>query len=203
MAQYSGIKFGKIPSHARHICVDMQRMFSEDTPWKVNWFPKVIDTIEELIKFNPENTIFTRFIPIRNSKYATGAWKRYYQHWADMTSDKIDPDLLDIVPRLKTYIPPSQVLNKFVYSPWSSGFLHEYLQTHNVDTLIISGGETDICVLATILGAIDLGYRVILAADALCSSHDNTHDSIIELCCCRFSQQIEISDTDEILSQWQ
>jgi hypothetical protein len=30
------------------------------------------------------------------------------------------------------------------------------------NTLVITGGETDVCVMATMLGAIDWGFRVIL-----------------------------------------
>jgi nicotinamidase-related amidase len=31
----------------------------------------------------------------------------------------------------------------------------------DIDTLVIIGGETDECVLAAVLGAIDFGYRVV------------------------------------------
>jgi nicotinamidase-related amidase len=41
---------------------------------------------------------------------------------------------------------------------------------HRAETLIISGGETDVCVLSTVLSAVDLGYRIILVEGALCSS---------------------------------
>ena len=32
----------------------------------------------------------------------------------------------------------------------------------HVNTLIVSGGETDVCVLSTVLSAIDLGLRIVL-----------------------------------------
>jgi spore maturation protein CgeB len=41
---------------------------------------------------------------------------------------------------------------------------------------VISGGETDVCVLAAVMDAVDAGYRVVLAADALCSVSDESHD---------------------------
>jgi nicotinamidase-related amidase len=53
------------------------------------------------------------------------------------------------------------------------------LQRHGV--LIVNGGETDVCVLATVLGAIDRGYRVVVASDAICSSADETHDASLRL----------------------
>ena len=43
------------------------------------------------------------------------------------------------------------------------------LDGSEVDTLVVTGGETDICVLATVLGAVDRGFRVVLVSDAICS----------------------------------
>lgn len=53
-----------------------------------------------------------------------------------------------------------------------------------------------------VLAAIDQGYRVIVALDALCSSSDETHDALMKLYSDRFGQQIEMADTETILSQW-
>ena len=67
---------------------------------------------------------------------------------------------------------------------------------------MISGGETDVCVLAAVMDAVDAGYRVILAADALCSVSDESHDAMLRHFGSRFSQQIEIASTEEILAGW-
>ena len=69
--------------------------------------------------------------------------------------------------------------------------------------LIVSGSETDVCVLATVLGAVDIGYRVIVVRDALCSSSDEGHDMLMRLYHTRFSEQIETADAEAILSRWQ
>ncbi len=44
---------------------------------------------------------------------------------------------------------------------------------------MVSGSETDVCVLATVLDAVDLGYRVIVVRDAVCSSSDEGHDMLM------------------------
>jgi nicotinamidase-related amidase len=54
---------------------------------------------------------------------------------------------------------------------------------------------------APILGAVDRGYRVILAKDAVCSSSDVTHNAILNLCSKRY-QQVEVLEADEILDRW-
>lgn len=56
------------------------------------------------------------------------------------------------------------------------------------------------CVLATVLGAIDLGYKVIIITDALCSAMDETHDAVLKLYRKRFSQQIESMSADELVA---
>jgi hypothetical protein len=43
--------------------------------------------------------------------------------------------------------------------------------------------------LATVLGVVDLGYRVALATGLVCSSSDETHDAGLRWCERRFSEQ--------------
>ena len=76
------------------------------------------------------------------------------------------------------------------------------LRDAGVDALVITGGETDVCVLATMLGAIDWGFRVILVTDALCSSADETHDAMINVYLNRFGEQVETVTTDTLLDSW-
>ncbi|SFF14308.1 cysteine hydrolase family protein [Nitrosomonas sp. Nm166] len=186
-----------------HICVDMQKILAEPTEWSTPWAYKILPQIIALTEFDPEKTIFTRFIPVLQNDKAMGMWKKYYERWECMTLEKINPSLIDLIPDLSKFVPPAVVVDKHVYGPWVETFLHQYLQKRGVNTLVISGGETDICVLATVLGAIDFGYRVILATDAVCSSQDDSHDSIMNIYKSRFSIQLEVHDTEKILLHWE
>ena len=78
----------------------------------------------------------------------------------------------------------------------------QLLRERHTDALIITGAETDVCVLAAVLGAIDFGYRVVLVTDAICSSSNETHDAMLTLYQQRFAQQIETADTETILRHW-
>jgi nicotinamidase-related amidase len=69
--------------------------------------------------------------------------------------------------------------------------------------LIVTGSETDICVLATVLGAVDLGYRVILVRDAVCSSSDEGHDALMKLYHQRYNEQIEVADAATVIDRWE
>jgi nicotinamidase-related amidase len=80
-------------------------------------------------------------------------------------------------------------------------FLLQHLRARQADGLIVTGSETDVWVLATIMDAVDLG-RVILVRDGVCSSSDEGHDALLELYHRRFSIQIETADAESILSRW-
>jgi nicotinamidase-related amidase len=88
------------------------------------------------------------------------------------------------------------------YSAFSNPQLRPWLARRGIETLIVAGGETDVCVLATVMSAIDMGYRVLLASDALCSVDDNTHDALMLLYNRRYSEQVRTATTAEILSAW-
>lgn len=197
-----GLLHGPLGSRCVHLCVDMQRLFGPEGPWHVPWMESVLPAIDEVCSRHAEHTIFTRFIPADNPDSARGAWSRYYRRWHEVTLSRLDPRLVDLSPALARHAPPARVVDKRVYSPWTEGILDSLLVPSPVDTLVITGGETDMCVLATVLGAVDRGYRVIVAADAVCSSKDETHDSILRFFGTRFSEQIEIATIDEILTAW-
>lgn len=178
-----------------HLCVDMQRMFAEDTAWHVPWMARVSNEIVELAERFPKRTIFTRFITPERAADMPGMWKFYYEKWEEMTRSVLPVDLLDIVPELAHVIPPARIFDKMTYSPWTSGELNRVLSRDDVDTIVVTGGETDMCVLATAIGGIEFGYKVILLKDAVCSGEDRTHDAALELLGKRYSVQVEIKDT--------
>lgn len=197
-----GLRFGPLGDGAVHFCVDMQQMFDAGTPWATGWLRNVLPQVVRLCEAHPERTIFTRFIPAASVDKAPGTWRRYYAKWDRMTLQNIDPQLLELLPELATFVPPAATLDKRTYSPWTRTELLPSLLSRKVDTIVVSGGETDICVLATVLGAIDAGFRVIVGVDALCSSVNETHDAIIEFFHERLREQIEAAEVAEIVEAW-
>lgn len=76
------------------------------------------------------------------------------------------------------------------------------LKCDGVTALIVTGSETDVCVLATVMAAIDHGFRIVLPTDALCSAEDSTHDALLQFYRRRFSHQIEATTTVDVLDRW-
>jgi len=202
MPKNDELRYGAPGETAVHLCVDMQRMFAEGTDWKMPWLERVLPNILSITSTHPEKTIFSRFIPARKPGQGVGMWRHYYERWGSMTIDQLGSEMIGLVPDLAKYVPPARTFDKHVYSPWTGTDLHRQLRNAGIDTVIITGGETDVCVLATMLGAIDWGFRVILVTDALCSSADETHDAMMNVYLNRFGEQAETVKTQTLLDSW-
>ena len=151
-----------------HICVDMQRIFYAEGPWPTPWTERVMPIGTALVERHPERTVFTRFIPPERPDYMPGMWQWYYTRWRIATRECLDPELLELMPQLSALCPPASVIDKTRYSGFAEPNLLTHLRERDADALIISGSETDVCVLATVLDAVDLDCRVIVVRDAVC-----------------------------------
>jgi nicotinamidase-related amidase len=198
----SELRFGPLGPRAVHLCVDMQTLFAERTGWHVPWLERVLPAVTRLAEARRGQTVFTRFVPPERPEEAVGAWRRYYEHWRNMTGDRLNPRLIELVPPLAALAPPAIVIDKTHYSPFKEAAFLRTLGRLKADALVISGCETDVCVLAAVMDAVDAGYRVVLAEDALCSASDESHDAMLRHFGARFSQQIEVASTEEILTGW-
>jgi nicotinamidase-related amidase len=197
-----GLQHGPLTGSCAHLCVDMQNLFAGETEWHTPWMERVLPVVERIAGAWPERTIFTRFIPAERPGEGEGTWRRYYERWSAMTLEALPPGSIDLLPPLARLAPPAQVIDKRVYSPWMEPALDQLLRTRGIDSLVVTGAETDVCVLATVLGAVDRGYRVVIPTDALCSSSDHTHDAMLTLYRERYGQQVEAVTADQLLGSW-
>lgn len=196
------VAFGPLGASTIHLCIDMQNVFAEQTDWHVPWMRRVLPVAERIGRAHPDKTIFTRFMPPATPDEAHGMWRRYYRRWRHMTRERLEPWLLELLPPLAALLPAAVVIDKQHYSPFSEPHLPALLRERRADALVLTGGETDICILATVLGAVDAGYRVVLASDGMCSVSDEMHDALLRLYRDRFNEQIETASSEEILDAW-
>lgn len=201
------VKMGKIAErepiqNAIHLCIDMQNIFARGGIWETPWMERVAPAIVSLAEVHASRTVFTRFIPPIAASDRPGRWQRYYTKWKCATRYEVDSAQLELILPLARLVPPAVVLDKPAYSAFSETNLARYLKEKNVDTLVITGAETDVCVLATVLDAVDLGLRVVVIEDALCSSSDDGHDALMTIYRKRFSEQIELINVGELPHLW-
>jgi nicotinamidase-related amidase len=100
------------------------------------------------------------------------------------------------------FIPPAAVIDKPGYSAFFASPLQSFLAKKEISSLIVSGSETDVCVLATVLDAVDHGYRAVVVEDGLCSSSDQGHDALMTLYRTRLTDQTELIGLEEVIGLW-
>jgi nicotinamidase-related amidase len=184
------LPFGPLTDPSLHLCIDMQNLFARGTPWHTPWMERVLP-VDPHCTASSRPHYFHPLCPPDRPDQMAGSWRRYYEHWRNLTLERLDSELIELVPALAALCPPATVIHKSVYSASSRSLLPKLLRRRGIDSLIITGAETDVCILAPALDAVDLGYRTVIARDALCSSSDAAHDALLTLYHDRFSQQIE------------
>lgn len=187
---------------AVHLCVDMQRIFARGGVWETPWMERVLPVVADVAARYAPSTIFTRFITPEHPEQRPGRWQRYYRRWEAALRLNLAPDQLDLVPELQRLVPPAQVVDKPLYSAFKHSNLASLLVERGVGTVVITGAETDVCVLATVLDAVELGFRVVLVEDALCSSSDSGHDALMTMYRTRYGQQIDLFGRDMLFELW-
>jgi nicotinamidase-related amidase len=162
----------------------------------------VLPVISEICARYRERTVFTRFVTPERPEDRRGQWQAYFTTWKQATRGSLPPNALDLVPELARYVPPALVVDKPAYSAFFGSPLGHLLVERHVRTVIVSGAETDVCVLSTVLSAVDLGFRVIIVRDALCSSSDAGHDALMTMYRMRFNAQIDLVSAEELFDIW-
>jgi nicotinamidase-related amidase len=189
-------------SDAAHLCIDMQNIFAKGGAWETPWMERVLPIVSGICARYPERTVFTRFITPQHPEDRRGRWQAYYGKWQRATREQLASGALDIVPALARYSPPALVVDKPAYSAFFGSRLGHLLVEKHVGTVVVTGAETDVCVLSTVLSAVDLGFRVVIVEDALCSSSDTGHDALMTMYRVRFHEQIDLVTAEELFDLW-
>jgi nicotinamidase-related amidase len=186
--------------NAVHVAVDVQRLFAEPTSWHVPDITEIVPNIQAIARAMPGCTLFTRFVVPMRAEDATGQWRPYYEHWSEFTGAVLPPDRLDLVEDLAALATPGTVFDKLTYSAFEAPAFVERLAALDANTILFTGVETDVCVLSTLLAAVDRGHPVIAVADAMASSSAAGHAATLDHVLPRFDRQVEIADTRAVLA---
>ena len=200
MPEIRPLPFGFLDEHALHICIDMQQIFLEPGPWYAEAGLALLPKIEQLLQARNLPTVFTRFITPNTATEAIGNWQTYYKIWHQVTKEEAGEEWLALHPNLQKFAKSANTFDKTSYDAFASGSFMSSVKRANPSALVFSGIETDVCVLATVLTAVDFGYRTIIAKDAVTSSDLDSHNACFEFLFPRYSQQIEIATVADILS---
>jgi ureidoacrylate peracid hydrolase len=106
----------------------------------------------------------------------------------------------DVIPELDPR-PDDYTIPKYRWSAFHQTYLDLALRSRGIDTVIISGGSTDVGVTSTVYSGRDLDYNMIVVRDACGTSHDQrAHDVLMELI---FPRMSRVRTTDQVLEMIQ
>lgn len=102
----------------------------------------------------------------------------------------------EVIPELEPR-PDDYTIPKYRWSAFHQTYLDLALRARGIDTVIISGGSTDVGVASTIFSARDMDYNTIVVSDACGTSHDQrAHDFLMELI---FPRMARVRTTDQVV----
>lgn len=117
------------------------------------------------------------------------AWRKPHTlagDWGSQVIAELEPQPGDY------YIP------KCRYSAFYQTYLDLALRQRGIDTLVVSGGSTDVGVCATVFDARDHDYNLIIARDACATSHDpQAHETLMNGV---FPRMARIRTTEQIVA---
>ncbi|HEU4343896.1 MAG TPA: cysteine hydrolase [Candidatus Binatia bacterium] len=102
----------------------------------------------------------------------------------------------DVIPELEPR-PDDYYVPKYRWSAFHQTYLDLALRARGIDTIIISGGSTDVGVTSTVYSGRDMDYNMIIVSDACGTSHDRrAHDLLMELI---FPRMGRVRTTDQVI----
>jgi len=106
--------------------------------------------------------------------------------------DRSSEPIPELDPRPDDYYIP-----KYRWSAFHQTYLDLALRSRGIDTIIISGGSTDVGVTSTVYSGRDLDYNLIVVSDACGTSHDQrAHDMLMELV---FPRMARVRTTEQVI----
>lgn len=164
-----------VPDDAWLVVVDMQEVFTGDSPWSTPRFDDAVAGIGRLIPHFAGRTVFTRFVAPSEPH---GAWVPYYRDWPFALVPDTDP-LWDLTEPFRTAAADqgAPVVTETTFGKWGTR-LQQITGDH--PHLVVVGVSTDCCVLSTVLSAADAGAAVTVVADACAGATDADHERALD-----------------------
>lgn len=153
------------------VVVDMQEVFTGESPWAAPRYAHAGMAIEHLLPRFTGRTVFTRFVAPERPE---GAWVPYYRDWSFALAPDADP-LYALTEPFATAAADrgDPVVTEPTFGKWGTG-LQAVVGDH--PHLVLTGVSTDCCVLSTALAAADAGASVTVVADACAGASDEDHE---------------------------
>lgn len=97
-------------------------------------------------------------------------------------------------------LPGDYVLPKKRYGAFSGNDLQFLLRNLGVDTLVLAGVETEICILATAFHAFNEDYRVVVVSDAVAGLEEDCADAALKIVAREVGWVVTAEEAAELLT---
>jgi ureidoacrylate peracid hydrolase len=94
------------------------------------------------------------------------------------------------------------VIRKRWYDAFAGTPLDGALRARGVDTLVVTGTMTDICVLATVMGAFNREYRVTVVEDAVTTLWPDMQRATLDIIARAYGRVTSAKELADTVSQW-
>jgi ureidoacrylate peracid hydrolase len=191
------------------IVVDMQNDFVRvGAPLEVPDARETIDVHRELLSWFRERerpVVFTRFIagpePTLMWKWSPEiapptccCWPGFMRSYPDVEGER---ECIAVIDEL-TPLPGDHQVDKYGYNAFHRTRLTDLLHANGVDTLLITGTVTQICVEDTARGAFHEGFQAAVVADAVSSYAPELHHASLQTLAMKYCRVVS---SDEALKE--
>lgn len=165
-----------VPADAWLVAVDLQEVFTGDSPWATPRYDEAAAGTERLLPRFAGRTVFTRFVAPERPQ---GAWVPYYREWPFALVPDTDP-LYRLTEPFAAGAADRRdaVVTEPTFGKWGTN-LRAVVGDH--PHLVLTGVSTDCCVVSTALAAADAGATVTVVADACAGASDEDHERALAL----------------------
>lgn len=183
------------PNNDLLIVIDFQNVYLPGEEWACPNTPEAVKNTCALIDSEKiGHVVFTRFAA---PQHPVGTWNRYNSENAAINADA---RLNEMIPELVPYLDKYPVYEKSTYTSMRIPELKE--AARQADRVLLAGVVAECCVLATLMEAIDDGYRVVYLTDCVAGQSD-VHEECVRKVAEGLPVHAEVMDSKAYLAQYE
>ena len=105
--------------------------------------------------------------------------------------------------RLEIHRDVDAVYTKRMPSAFFETPLNSFLNFHNIDTVVVTGGSTSGCVRATAVDSLSYGYRTIVPIETTADKHESYHFANLTDLLIKYADVVNVSEVYEWIESYQ
>ena len=202
------------PARTALLVIDMQRGFVEageamEVPAAREAIPR-IRALVDLFRAKRRPVIFTEFVYSEQAPLLVGALHPEHRRAApdaprifgrpSSSCHEDDPSVATV--QLLGPRHDELVVRKRWYDAFAGTPLDGVLRARGVDTLVMTGTMTDICVLATVVGAFNREYRVTVVEDAVTTLWPEIQRATLDIIARAYGRVVSAKEVADVVGAW-